>query len=118
MYYDTPDDRPAVSIQDILEGGAVPIDVGFLAGDVTLYGRACILRGWSLGESAGTPAQCNIELYDHAKSNLGFVARINMPASTSSMAWFSGNGVQMMRGLRAHTVTGLCVGTVFILPLQ
>lgn len=97
-------------------GGAVPLPIASTSTDIQLYGRGCILRGWVLGESAGTPAQCTASLYDGFSISSMRLARINLLPNTDEQVWFADEGVQIKSGLLLHLLAGSIAGAVFIIP--
>ena len=116
MFAFPPDGLPAVSPPPALAVNAIALDIGFLSGNRLLYGRGCVVVGYSVREASGTPAQCNVEIRDGGNSAAPMVFAWNMPASTDKQLWIGLPGIYIARSLYGHQITGACVGAIHIIP--
>lgn len=70
------------------------------------------LYGWSIRESAGTPAVATVLIRSGSLSG-PIVAAIELVADGSSTEWFGPQGVQARGGLYVDVVAGAVEGSVY-----
>lgn len=79
-------------------------------GDVTIASAETTLMGWSIRESAGTPAVAAVNIEDGAGN---VIAAIELAANGSSTEWFGPDGVRARGGLAVDRQSGETEGAVY-----
>lgn len=81
--------------------------------DVQVVSRGCILRGFSIRESAGTPAVATVILRDGTAATDPIVAVIELAANGSVTEYFD-DGISISTGVYVDRVAGETEGAVYL----
>jgi len=84
------------------------------ASSLVIGGRGKLL-GYSVTESAGSPAVASVILYDGTSTGGQIINRIKLAASGSANTWFGPQGIQFQAGLYVGALTGELVGTFYFI---
>lgn len=82
------------------------------ASSLIVGGRGRLL-GYSLYESAGTPAAAAVSLYDGTSTSGQFLARVGLASSGVANTWFGPQGVTFSNGLYVGAFTGSLAGNLY-----
>ncbi len=82
-----------------------PESVTALTGTLQLYGRGCLLGGWSVKETTGAAA-ATVQLFAGADNRDQLVADINLLASESVRDVAPGDGIECDGGVAAVVTAG------------
>lgn len=82
--------------------------------DVQISSLAGVLMGWSLRESAGTPAVATAYIRDGTSATAPIVAVIEFAANVSGTEWFGPQGIRINTGVYLDMVAGELEGAIFL----